>query len=199
MSSHHFVKEGQEPALILTTGFSMDDIGPLLEWAPVVLAFPNAIQSVVLNGIHVDQVVLSLEESEAIYSERSFPVMVLPGPTVTLETRIQRAIDFLSDKGATNVNLWVDNMSEINSLITGIRATNINFGIIERAFSWSIIKNGKFRKWLPASSVVFYNGKHGPAIQNGTLSDGVITVTDDGFLTIRSDESFWIGEPRNTF
>jgi hypothetical protein len=199
MSSHHFVKEGQEPALILTAGFLMDDIGPLLEWAPLVIAFPNAIESVLTNGIHVDHVVLSKEESAVLDVERSISQIVIPDPVVTLPLRIQTAIEFLSHTSANHLNIWVDSINEISSIFSGLNRCNMRIGIVERNFSWSIIEHGTYRKWLPASSVVFYNGRNGPVIANGTLSDGVITVEADGFLAVNSDESFWVGEPRNTF
>ena len=44
MSSHHFVKEGQEPALLIMDALSLALIEPLLEWAPQVIVCENALR-----------------------------------------------------------------------------------------------------------------------------------------------------------
>ncbi len=62
MSSHHFVKEQQEPALLIleTEGFDVDRISPLLEWVPTVLVSQNVVETVISWGVKVD-VILSSE------------------------------------------------------------------------------------------------------------------------------------------
>ena len=56
MSSHHIVKEGQEPALIIANGESCSTelLGQLLEWSPFVVVLDGAINRVLDLGIKVD-------------------------------------------------------------------------------------------------------------------------------------------------
>ena len=56
MSSHHIVREGQEPALIIANGESCSNelMGQLLEWSPLVLVLDGAITRVNELGIKVD-------------------------------------------------------------------------------------------------------------------------------------------------
>ncbi|MFD2144372.1 hypothetical protein [Mucilaginibacter antarcticus] len=43
MSSHHIVREKQEPALLVLglDGFDEEQLGQLLEWSPTLMAPPN--------------------------------------------------------------------------------------------------------------------------------------------------------------
>ena len=63
MSSHHFVKEQQEPAVLIlnTEGFSFDSISPLLEWVPTVLVAETCVEQVLTWVIKIDVILASQE------------------------------------------------------------------------------------------------------------------------------------------
>jgi thiamine pyrophosphokinase len=48
MSSHHIVRDDQEPALIIANGASCSEelMGQLLEWSPLVIVLDSAIERV---------------------------------------------------------------------------------------------------------------------------------------------------------
>jgi thiamine pyrophosphokinase len=56
MSSHHIIRDKQEPALIIANGeaCSMDILDQLLEWSPTVIVLDGAIDRVISLGIKVD-------------------------------------------------------------------------------------------------------------------------------------------------
>ena len=56
MSSHHIVRDDQEPALIIANGAScsMELLNQLLEWQPLVIVLDSAMERVVELGIKVD-------------------------------------------------------------------------------------------------------------------------------------------------
>ena len=56
MSSHHIVREGQEPALIIANGqaCSMDLLNQLLEWSPFIVVLDGALSRVLELGIKFD-------------------------------------------------------------------------------------------------------------------------------------------------
>ena len=58
MSSHHVVKDKQEPALMIANGEScnVEIVGQLLEWSPYVLVLDGALDRVLMHGIKVDSV-----------------------------------------------------------------------------------------------------------------------------------------------
>ena len=56
MSSHHIVRDDQEPALIIANGASCSNelMGQLLEWSPLVIVLDSAIERVLnLSLIHI--------------------------------------------------------------------------------------------------------------------------------------------------
>jgi len=56
MSSHHIVRDDQEPALIIANGeaCSYELLGQLLEWSPFVIVLDSAMERALELGIKVD-------------------------------------------------------------------------------------------------------------------------------------------------
>ena len=56
MSSHHIVRDDQEPALIIANGAACSEelLGQLLEWSPLVIVLDSAIERVIKLGIKID-------------------------------------------------------------------------------------------------------------------------------------------------
>ena len=61
MSSHHIVREKQEPALLIMNldGFSAENLGQLLEWSPTVLVSQDIYETTDSLGIKIDGVITS--------------------------------------------------------------------------------------------------------------------------------------------
>lgn len=61
MSSHHIVREKQEPALLIISldGFDPENLGQLLEWSPTVIVADDVYEHADSLGIKIDAVVTS--------------------------------------------------------------------------------------------------------------------------------------------
>jgi thiamine pyrophosphokinase len=126
MSSHHFVKEGQEPALIIANGMacSRQLMDELLEWSPYVLVLDGALKRVMDLGIKFDAVLGdfdSLGETKQQLGHYE-PLEILHRPDQD-KTDLEKALDFLLEekqiKGA-NI-LWAGgyrNDHHLNNLFT---------------------------------------------------------------------------------
>jgi thiamine pyrophosphokinase len=59
MSSHHIVREKQEPALLVfgLNNFTDDELGQLLEWSPTLIATPPVAEQLYIYGIKIDYVI----------------------------------------------------------------------------------------------------------------------------------------------
>lgn len=59
MSSHHIIREKQEPALLIMNlkGFHPENLGQLLEWSPTVIVNEDVFEEVDSLGIKIDGVV----------------------------------------------------------------------------------------------------------------------------------------------
>lgn len=99
MSSHHFVKEKQEPALIIAdlAGFDEEYLGQLLEWSPTVLVPSHLIEKVLSLGIKID-VVLTPDE-EVTKLQEHLKIVKTGGDF------LEDALKFLSAEGYSAVNI----------------------------------------------------------------------------------------------
>lgn len=108
MSSHHIVREKQEPALIIANGesCSFELLGQLLEWSPFVVVLDSAIHRVMSLGIKIDVLLgdfdreLNLSEIE----QNQYPIEVIHTPDQD-KTDLEKAFDFLIERGFPAVNV----------------------------------------------------------------------------------------------
>ena len=68
MSSHHIVRDEQEPALLIDDPFALqlDFIELLLEWSPTVVVTANALDEVLHWGIKIDVVIAHISDVKRI-------------------------------------------------------------------------------------------------------------------------------------
>ena len=83
MSSHHIIRDKQEPALIIANGeeCTMDLLEQLLEWSPTVVVLDGAIERVISLGIKVDVWLGDFDHSEKHSSElENYPLKKIHTP-----------------------------------------------------------------------------------------------------------------------
>lgn len=108
MSSHHIVKDKQEPALIIANGEACSEelLGQLLEWSPVVVVLDHAIYRVFDLGIKVDiwtgdfDKIQDFEEIRA----RQEPIEIINTPDQD-KTDLEKAIEILIERGFPAANI----------------------------------------------------------------------------------------------
>ena len=128
MSSHHIVREGQEPALIIANGqaCSMDLLNQLLEWSPFIVILDGALSRVLELGIKFD---VALGDFDGFNME-SLRDMIPPDTRIEFtpdqnKTDLEKGIEYLIKKGMAAVNIiWA----------TGKRSDHYlnNIGILAR-------------------------------------------------------------------
>lgn len=110
MSSHHIVKDKQEPALIIANGQScaFELMGQLLEWSPVVMVLDGAIHRVLELGIKIDIVLGDFDKAEnweeLLINQQPIEVVHTPNQN---KTDLEKGLDYLIEKEHKAVNiLW---------------------------------------------------------------------------------------------
>jgi thiamine pyrophosphokinase len=110
MSSHHIVRDDQEPALIIANGASCHPelLGQLLEWSPLVIVLDNAIERVHELNIKVD---VLLGDFDNDFDATSFIVLQQPIEVVHTpdqnKTDLEKAFDYLIERKIPSVNvIW---------------------------------------------------------------------------------------------
>lgn len=158
MSSHHIVRDEQEPALIIANGqsCSFELMGQLLEWSPVVMVLDGAIHRVLELGIKLDIVLGDFDKSEnwdELLANQQ-PVQVLHTPDQN-KTDLEKGLDFLIAKGHKAVNiLWATGKRadhHINNLSTLAKYKDQITIVMLDDHSRIFNLPNQFTKWYPAN------------------------------------------------
>lgn len=108
MSSHHIVKENQEPALIIANGesCSFELLGQLLEWSPKVIVLDNAIERVLKLGIKADVVIGDFDSivDKSLLQNIPYPIEILHD-TNQNTTDLEKALFWLCDNNFSAANI----------------------------------------------------------------------------------------------
>ena len=195
MSSHHFVKEGQEPALFILHPSSLTIIEPLLEWAPVVLVSDMVLDEVLKWKIKID--VLLFRNAADSYKEKlsdQGPVEILQ--YTTFEHMLKVAFDFLIRHKSQGITLVMNATNEVFDQLLK-EHDKLSIVIITAETRWSAISS-EFEKWLPKDATLFVKQADSFVFNNELIgADGtnVFKTATDGTIHIKSDRPFWVGEP----
>ncbi|HEY3403070.1 MAG TPA: hypothetical protein VGK59_06775 [Ohtaekwangia sp.] len=195
MSSHHFVREGQEPALIIVDATSHELAEPLLEWVPLVVVVDTALEAVKSWGIKIDVVIQTTLEEETIHQLLSdqFPLQVISGKPN--DNSIANALDYCLSVKQHSVNLMMDPDSDRFDLLEGYTSFTIN--VFSHTEKWSLCR-GRFEKWMPAKSQLSIRqvSRDQKMVFEGLIFKGSQTESiHDGTIRIQSPALFWVGEP----
>lgn len=197
MSSHHFVKEGQEPALLILDAPSFEVAGPLLEWAPMVIVAQQAIDDVLLWNIKVDVVLAKDADVKDLGSKLASqaPLTILGHSPE--ESPLINALYFLIRKKQSAVNIFSSQAIETIELVESF-APELQISVMDGALKWSAISSGHFEKWMTANSRFFLKEgrQQQPVVFRGlkNLGDHYESL-NDGMVKLESASLFWVGEP----
>jgi hypothetical protein len=192
MSSHHFVKEGQEPALLIIDPLGLTLAEPLLEWSPLVVCSSYAVERVLDWGIKLDVVIAP----ENLVEELK-PKLATQAPLKILSSDnnhvLETALYFLITLKQPAVNILAKDETSLFSALENF-TDKINISVITPSIRWSAISSD-YKKWLPSKSKIYLYNYHGsPTSDNLTNKNGYWEVAVDGFVELSGSRPFWLGE-----
>ncbi|MCE7067913.1 thiamine diphosphokinase [Dyadobacter sp. CY326] len=161
MSSHHIVREKQEPALIIANGeaCSPELLGQLLEWSPFIVVLDQAIYRVLELGIKVDVWMGDFDQQhdfEAI-AARQDPIEIISTPDQE-KTDLEKAIDFLISRGFPAANIvWATGRRadhNITNITNMVRFKNRIRLVMFDDYSKIFPLSGTFEKWYEAGTPI---------------------------------------------
>ena len=200
MSSHHFVKEQQEPAVFIleVEGISFDTVAPLLEWSPTLLVAQEAVEVVLSWGIKIDVVLGTLQfqiENRHLLEEQ-YPLRFL---TVSSLSALEEGIHYLLASQHKGVHLVGFNHQTHQQLEKKI--LHLDLTLVDGDWKYYPVKGGKFSKWFAPSEIRLLATENQPVeVSNtdGSLLFPVCYLTQlevpEGISTFSSTGIFWIGE-----
>ncbi|MGX5855439.1 thiamine diphosphokinase [Dyadobacter jiangsuensis] len=161
MSSHHIVREKQEPALIIANGeaCSPELLGQLLEWSPFIVVLDHAIYRVLDLGIKVDAWLGDFDvahDFEAV-RERQHPLEIVNTPDQE-KTDLNKAIEFLIERGFPAANIVWATGRRADHAITNITdlvryKDKIKLVLLDD-YSKIFPLTGTFEKWYAAGTPI---------------------------------------------
>ncbi|NGY38216.1 thiamine diphosphokinase [Flavobacterium sp. XN-5] len=209
MSSHHIVRDDQEPALIIANGASCDPelLGQLLEWSPLVIVLDSAMERVMKLDIKVDVLLGDFDRNfdVARYKESQYPIEIIHAPDQN-KTDLEKAFDYLYERKIPAVNVvWATGKRTdhtITNLTNIVRYREKLKIVILDDHSKVFLLSKRFEKWYTANTPIslipigHVSGIHSEnlfyPLQNDSLTIGYRTgssnhVAKDGIVVIEHD------------
>lgn len=185
MSSHHVVREKQEPALLVLglDNFPQELLGQLLEWSPTVIATPKTAEKLIVNGIKVDWIITNGTED---VSQSDVKLMSAGDDHLT-----DAALEYLISDEYPAVNIVTDELDLRDYMHFADKISLVIFHDHKKIYA---ITPG-FSKWKPAGEIIevlspatrfdFSGLEKIDYNQYKTIADGFFSLKFDGpFLFI---------------
>lgn len=181
MSSHHIVREKQEPALLIMSleGFLTENLGQLLEWSPTVIVDEGMYEHTESLGIKIDGVITASADFNAQEN-----TLIIPSDADPLED----ALKFLVSEQFPAVNI-VTNEFALKDY--AIFETDINLVIFISNHKIFPVHSG-FSKWQAAGEkiVLLHEAQNLQTSGLKEISETVFETEKDGFYTLQFDQPF---------
>ena len=174
MSSHHIVREKQEPALYIHQLGAFDDeyLGQLLEWRPTLIVNYSDYEKVLSLGLKLDVVVNP--PTDESFQENTTTI-------ITQREPLDAVLNYLVSERYPAVNV-IDTSSNTNLRELGKYITDINLVVFTEREKAYAIKSG-FRVWKPKDAI--FQIEVMSYFETSNLKqeeDGSFIVIHDGFV-----------------
>lgn len=184
MSSHHIVREKQEPALLIAglDNFTDELLGQLLEWSPTVIVTADQAERVQTYGIKIDGLV-----GDKLVDLGQSDVKLIPANGAD---PVKAALTYLINQNYPAVNIVTDSFN-VSDIIDEV--TKLDIVVFFENKKITAVHSG-FRKWKPAGErIEFLTPPHNFQYTGLSVeSERVFKTTHDGFMTLYFSDSFLI-------
>jgi thiamine pyrophosphokinase len=208
MSSHHIVRDEQEPAvLILDPAIATwDQVGPLMEWSPTLWVAEQALEKVLSWGIKVDGIFATPANVSGLlekhFDQQPFKIFQLQ-PN---ESAFEMGMKLLSAANYTAVNVFCDithpdTMSVFNGFSTKIQMVfftlNTKYVFIKKNWEKWLPKGVKVAAWKPEGIRIDEIEKQiGLQFlrEESTAQYLMFLTNNDGKIVLQGENPFWVLE-----
>lgn len=210
MSSHHIVRDDQEPALIIANGATCNDelLGQLLEWSPLVIVLDSAIERVVSRNIKVDVLLGDFDRgfNPEEFIKSQYPIEIIHAPDQD-KTDLEKAFEYLIQRKIPAANvIWATGKRAdhtMSNLTNMVRYRDSLKVVIHDDHSKIFLLPRYFQKWYPAGTIIslipigqvdgittqnLVYPLHDETLTIGYRSGSSNAVATDGIVTINHTE-----------
>jgi thiamine pyrophosphokinase len=189
MSSHHIIRDEQEPALILADldAFPFDLLGQLLEWAPYTICGEAALDQALKYGINLDVVVSPRQDLDVLLGH--FPSV----QTFDFEDAwIEESMRHLIQREHKAVNVVTGDPFRDIALMYKLSKW-ILVDVITPAAKYVHV-NKEFKKWMPLGAELINIESKNLVINDAPFTGPSYVIKKEGTFTVSSqDASFILG------
>lgn len=185
MSSHHIVRENQEPALFIAHPNCLDEeyLNQLLEWSPTIITLAEHYEGLKSREIKIDVILDNQGLEEGILEEN---MLLVPYS----DNFITPLFSYLKAKKNFAVNILTADI-QLDPYSSYLADFNIN--LLNNNGKTMFLKS--YEKWLPEGFNLKIEKHKEPFSEQHNLSlkgDQCYVVLQDGFVTIPNQENFFI-------
>ncbi|AZQ62716.1 hypothetical protein EI427_10840 [Flammeovirga pectinis] len=192
MSSHHIVRDDQEPAVLVLhiDEANLEYIQSLLEWSPIVIAVEETLEKLLSMDIKVDWVLVreSYLEKARILMQNQVPYKL----EILLHEELNDAFNWLKTEGHKAVNVILKEFSKEQEsffLKQDYLKTVVTFFENKRGI---IAKQDKYEKWLKKGVSLLFKAERTENL-NHTQGD-IWEVKEDGMIIIDAQPPYFVFE-----
>ncbi len=181
MSSHHIVRDKQEPALLIMSleGFNQEYLGQLLEWSPAVLVYESIYEQTDPLGIKIDAV---------ITTDHDFAPQENTNIIVTEDNPLDDALKFLVGEQYPSVNIITNKFMMKDYAMFVDRIDLVIYMGDKKLFP---VRSG-FSKWCAAGEHILLLQEVKNLHVSGLrfITKHILETEKDGFYTLMFDHDF---------
>lgn len=181
MSSHHVVREKQEPALLILEldFFDEEHLGQLLEWSPTVLVNDSSAEKLHSLGIKFD---VLLTETKNTFLQDNLRLIEVE------EDALKTGLQFLIGEKYPAVNIITGKRSMADFLVYAGQITLAVFSNNQKIYP---VSSG-FSKWKAAEEMIYIDAIPADLEQSGLeqISKNQFKTKNDGFFTLKFAQPF---------
>ncbi|TFV95777.1 thiamine pyrophosphokinase [Algoriphagus kandeliae] len=196
MSSHHFVKEQQEPAVVILDieDFSWEQLSGLFEWVPTVLVAEPAVEQVLSWGIKIDVILASsaFQKENIHLLEEQYPLRFFESGKGKFT---QDALHYLMASDHRAAHLVGFPIGQFDDL--ALFMEKLDLCIFDQGKKYFPVKSGELKKWYPKGELELFGQKEQLVrIENKEeiLDPSAYISISEGLNHFYSEKLFWIGE-----
>ena len=196
MSSHHIVRDAQEPALVIASmSVTYDQLGQLLEWSPVVVVLENCLEHLLSLEIKVDKIICQAIHYQSILekSEHQQPLQIFPLESKEVIDFLHFAIQNLIENGHDAISIIGE---DFNPSIFKKYIQKAELIVYQENRKSYFVKKGVFKKWVIASSIFYF-----PEIDKISNISGLEEITPQqwraaqtGLISFEAKETVFLSE-----
>lgn len=181
MSSHHVIRENQEPALIIQNfnALDLESLGQLLEWSPTLVTNEDSLDNLLSEGIKVDVLF-----SNKVISDIQEHTKVVP-----LEGDFLAAsLHYLKQHNHQAVNIITDNIPA--GISSFAKDSNIVLFYQNKRF---VFVHTAFEKWKPKGEYLYIDESLLKSFQGlDYRGEGTFITCNDGFIQLEFNSADFV-------